>query len=94
MDRASLALARGLPAGVPASYRALADHNKVSRSTVHRRPHAEADRSRYLNRYEDTAVVYFLLQMSHPGQPAQMKHIPSIAFLATRIRPRFWYEAA
>jgi hypothetical protein len=37
MDRASQVLARGVPPGVPKSYRALANHANVPRSTLHHR---------------------------------------------------------
>jgi hypothetical protein len=37
MDRASQVLAQGVPPGVPRSYRALADHGNVPRSTLHHR---------------------------------------------------------
>ena len=38
-DRASQALARGLPEGVPHSFRALADYSDVPRSTLYARIH-------------------------------------------------------
>ena len=37
MDKASQVLAHGVPPGVPKSYRALADHGDVPRSTLHHR---------------------------------------------------------
>jgi hypothetical protein len=37
MDRASQVLAQGVPPGVPNSYRALADHGNVPRSTLYYR---------------------------------------------------------
>ena len=37
MDRASRVLARGVPFGVPASYRALVDYGDVSHSTLYHR---------------------------------------------------------
>ena len=37
MDKASHALAEGVPLGVPFSFRALADHSDVSHATLYRR---------------------------------------------------------
>jgi hypothetical protein len=37
MDKASRVLAQGLPPAVPTSYRVLADHGEVPRSTLHAR---------------------------------------------------------
>jgi hypothetical protein len=37
MDKASQVLAQGVPPGIRASYRALADHGKVPPSTLHHR---------------------------------------------------------
>lgn len=94
MDRASQVLAQGVPVTVPRSHRALADHGGVPRSTLHYRAHGrrsieeKAQRQQYLSPSEDEAVVNFLLQMSHLGQPVRMKHIPAIAFCATRQRPQ------
>lgn len=92
MDRASQVLARGVPPGVPQSYRALADHGEVPRATLHHRARGrrlmteKAQSQQYLTPAEEKAVVDFLLQMSSLGQPVQMKHIPTIAFSATRHR--------
>jgi len=41
MDRASQALAQGIPHGVRNTYRALAEHSGVSRSTLHDRAHGK-----------------------------------------------------
>src|SRR5271169_4404940 len=93
MDRASQVLAQGVPPGVPRSYRALADHGEVPRSTLHHRAHGrrsieeKAQSQQYLTPSEDKAVVEFLLQMSNLGQPVRVNYIPSIAFSATRQRP-------
>jgi hypothetical protein len=93
MDRASQVLAQGVPPGVPRSYRALADHSDVPRSTLHHRAHGrpsvekKAQGQQYLKPWEEDVVVKFLLQMSDIGQPIRMKFIPSIAFIATRKRP-------
>jgi len=93
MDRASQALAQGVPPGVPKSYRALADHGNVPRSTLHHRARGRRSREEkaqgqhYLKPYEEDVVVKFLLQMSDLGQPIRIKFIPSIAFNVTRQRP-------
>ena len=39
MDKARQVLAQGVPPGVRRSYRVLADHGGVARSTLHRRAH-------------------------------------------------------
>ena len=74
-DRASQALAEGIPPDMPKSYRALADHSGVPRSTLHYRAHGrrsmeqKAESQQYLTPSEENAVVQFLLQMSDLGQP-------------------------
>ena len=81
MKRASQALAQGIP-----TYRALADHHNVARSTLHDRAHGQRSREQkaqsqqYLTPYEEKAVVNFLLQMAEFGQPVRIKHIPLLAF--------------
>jgi hypothetical protein len=93
MDRASQALAQGVPPGVPRSYRALADHGNVPHSILHhrargRRSMEEKARSQqYLTPWEEDVLIKYLLQMSNLGQPVRMKFIPSIAFRVTRHRP-------
>lgn len=92
MDRASLALAQGLPHSSPRSYRAIADHSGVPCSTLyhsaHGRPSIEekAQGQQYLAPYEEKAVVQFILQMAELGTPIRIKYIPSIALSATRHR--------
>ncbi|EMC97277.1 hypothetical protein BAUCODRAFT_87975, partial [Baudoinia panamericana UAMH 10762] len=76
MDSASQALAQNLPLGVPKSYRSLADHSG-----------AKAQSQQYLTPSEEKAVVDFMLQMSALGHPVRIKHVPFIAFSATRNRP-------
>ena len=84
---------KGVPPGVPKSYRALADHGNVPRSTLHHRARGRRSREEkaqsqhYLKPYEEDVVVKFLLQMSDLGQPVRIKFIPSIAFNVTRQRP-------
>ena len=93
MDRASQALAQGVPPGVPKSYRALADHRNIPRSTLHHRARGRPsieDKARDqqdLAPWEEEVVVKYLLQMSDLGYPIRMKFIPSIAFSVTRQRP-------
>jgi hypothetical protein len=73
MDRASQVLAQGVPPGVPRSYRALADHSEVPRSTLYHRAHGrrsieeKAQSQQYLTPSEDKTVVEFLLQTSDLG---------------------------
>jgi hypothetical protein len=93
MDRASQALAQGVPPGVPDSYRALADHGNVPRSTLNYRARGrrsieeKAQSQQYLKPWEEDVVVKFVLQMYELGQPIRIKFIPSIAFSITRQRP-------
>ena len=93
MDGAGRILVQGFPPGVPKSYRALADHSNVPRSTLHARAHGRPSEElnarglQYLTPSEEKAVVEFLLHMSSLGQPVRMKYIPVIAFSATRQRP-------
>ncbi|KAH5617515.1 hypothetical protein HBI23_255120 [Parastagonospora nodorum] len=93
MDRASQALAKGVPEGVRRSYRILADHTGVSHSTLQHRAagrrsvEEKAQSQLYLWPPEAKAVIEFCLHMSDLGQPLQMKHMPFIAFRATRHRP-------
>lgn len=93
MDRASKALAQGLPSSVPRSYRSLADHSDVPRSTLHDRARgqrsieAKAQSQQYLTPYEEKAMIDFILQMSALGTPVRIKYISSIAFTVARGRP-------
>lgn len=93
MDKASQVLAQGPPSGVPGSYRAIADHSGVPRSTLHHRAHGrrsieeKAESQHYLTPFEEKAVVDFILQMAELGTPVRVKYIPSIAFSSTRHRP-------
>jgi hypothetical protein len=92
MDKASQVLAQGLPPAVPASYRALADHGEVPRSTLHARAQGrrsmeeKAESQQYLSPWEEDALVKFLLQMSDLGQPVRIKFIPFLAFCVARQR--------
>jgi hypothetical protein len=92
MDRASQVLAQGVPAGVPNSYRALADYGNIPHTTLHHRARGrrsieeKAQSQQYLTPWEEDVLVKFLLQMSDLGQPMRIKFIPSIAFSVTRQR--------
>jgi hypothetical protein len=65
IDRASRALAQDVPPGVPKSYRALADHGIVPRSTLHHRAcgrpsiEAKAQGQQYLKLYKEAQTFYF-----------------------------------
>jgi hypothetical protein len=92
MDRASQALAQGVPHGVRNTHRGRAEHQKVARSTLHDRAHGqrskeEKDQSQqYLTPCEEKAVVNFLLRMAEVGQRVRIKYIPSLAFSVARQR--------
>jgi hypothetical protein len=94
MDKASQALAQGVPSGVPNSYRALADYSHVARSTLHHRARGrrsmeeKAKSQQYLTPWEEDVVVKFMRQIAFLGQPIRMKFIFAIAFSATRERPK------
>ncbi|OAL47299.1 hypothetical protein IQ07DRAFT_476315, partial [Pyrenochaeta sp. DS3sAY3a] len=94
MDRASQALAKGMPEGMPRSYRSLEDYHGVSSSTLQRRnaggrsKEDKAESQLYLWPSEAKAVIDFALQMADLGQPLRMKHMRSLAFRATRHRPQ------
>jgi hypothetical protein len=90
MDRASQALAQGIPPGVRNTYRALADHHNVPRSTLYDRAHGQrskeqkAQSQQYLTPCEEKAVVNFVLHMAEFGQRVRIKYIPSLAFSVVR----------
>jgi len=92
MDRASQALAQGPFPSAPKSYRVIADHSGVPRSTLHNRARgvrsigAKAQSQQYLTPCEEKAMVDFLLQMFILGTPVRIKYLPSIAHTATRHR--------
>ena len=92
MDKASQALAKGVPDSVPRSYQALADHSGVPSTTLHARANGrrsieeKAKSQRYLREYEENALVQYLLQLSDLGRPVRLKYIPSLAFCITQQR--------
>ncbi|CZT11793.1 uncharacterized protein RCO7_11380 [Rhynchosporium graminicola] len=75
MNKASQTLVQGVPPDVPNSYRALADHSHVARSTLHhracgRRSIEEKTKSQqYPTPWEEDVVVKFMRQMAVLGQP-------------------------
>ncbi|KAH8704341.1 hypothetical protein GQ44DRAFT_555900, partial [Phaeosphaeriaceae sp. PMI808] len=70
---------RGIPPTVPRSYRALVDQSGSIE--------AKSQGQQYLTPSEEQAVVDFVLHMSVLGYPVRIKHLPFIAFSATRHRP-------
>ena len=92
-DRASEVLEEGLPVGVPKSFRALADHGNVPRTTLQHRARGrksfqdKARSQQYLTPSEEKAVVNFLVQQDILGRPVRIKYIPSIAFSIASQRP-------
>lgn len=93
MDKASQALALGLPDCRPTSLRTIADHSGVPRSHPHYRAHGrrslqlKAQSQQCVTPYEEKAVVEFILRMAGLGTPIRIKYIPCIAFSAARHRP-------
>jgi hypothetical protein len=81
MDKASKALAQRLPASVPRSFRTIADHTSVPRSTLHARARgrrsieAKAQSQQYLTPAEEKAMVDFVLQMSALGTTVRIKYL-------------------
>ena len=79
-DRASQVLAQGCPAGVPNSFRALADHGDVPRTTLQHRARGrrslqdKAQSQQYLRTWEEKALVRFLIQQDALGRPVRIKY--------------------
>jgi hypothetical protein len=78
---------------VPRSYRTLADHGNVPRSTLHHRARGrrsmeeKAQSQQYLTSWEEDVLIKYLLQMSDLGQSVRIKFIPALAFRVTCQRP-------
>jgi hypothetical protein len=93
MDKASQVLAQGVPPGLPKSFRVLADHGDVPRTTLQHRARGrrskeeKAQSQHYLYPWEAKALVKFLVQQDSLGRPVRIKYIPSIAFSLARQRP-------
>lgn len=92
MDRASQALAQGIPPGIRNIYRARAEYHNVARSTLNAlafgrcSKEEKAQSQQYLNLCEEKAVVKFVLQMAELGQSVRIKHISLLAFSVARQR--------
>lgn len=93
MDRASQALARGVPPGVRKSFRALADHSNVPRTTLQHREAGrksmkeKAESQLYLRPWEEKAFVNWLKQQDELGQSVRIKYLSSMAFKLACRRP-------
>jgi len=93
MDKASQVLAQGVPPGVPKSFRALADHGDVPRTTLQhlargrRSIEEKAQSQHYLYPWEEKALVKYLVQQDALGRPVRIKYIRSIAFSLARQQP-------
>lgn len=93
MDKASQGLAQGLPEGVPKSFRGLADHGKVPRTTLQHRARGrrskeeKAQSQHYLYPWEAKALVKFLVQQDALGRSVRIKYIRLIAFSLACQRP-------
>jgi hypothetical protein len=93
MDKASQVLAQGLLEGLPKSFRALADHSDVPRTTLQHRARGQrsneekAQSQLYLYPWEEKALVKFLVHQDALGRSVRIKYIRSIAFSLARQRP-------
>jgi hypothetical protein len=91
-DRASQALAQGVPPGVPKSFRSLADHSDIPRTTLQHRARGrrslkeKAQSQQYLYQWEEKALVKFLVQQDALGRPVRVKYLRSIALNLARQR--------
>ena len=91
-DRASQVLAQGLPPSLPKSFRTLADHGDVPRTTLQHRARGrrslrdKAESQQYLTASEEKALVKFLIQQDTLGRPVRVKYVGSIAFSLARQR--------
>jgi hypothetical protein len=93
MDKASRVLAQGVPPGVRRSFRALADHGDVARTTLHHRARGrrsieeKAQSQHYHYPWEEKALVKFLVQQDALGRSVRIKYVGSIAFSLACQRP-------
>lgn len=77
-DRASQVLAQGLPPGVPKSFRTLADHGDVPRTTLQHRARGrrsledKAQSQQYLYASEEKALVKFFIQQDTLGRSVRI----------------------
>jgi hypothetical protein len=92
MDKASRALAEGLPPNLPLSWRALADYHGVAHSTDYHRSKGRRALKRkgqdqqYLTPWEEDALVKFVLQMARTGFPMRIKTLPALAHRLSKVR--------
>ncbi|KAF2678937.1 hypothetical protein K458DRAFT_461713 [Lentithecium fluviatile CBS 122367] len=90
MDKASRALAEGVPLGVPFSFCALADHSGVFHAILHRRFHGgpsskqKGEDWQYLTLWEEKALVKFILQMANFSYPVWINFILALAYHLSR----------
>jgi hypothetical protein len=93
-DRASQALAEGLPEGVSRSFRALAGHSDVARTTLQHRARGrrskeqKAKDQQYLHPWEEKALAKFLIQQDALGRLVRIKHVRSIASVSLASGPQ------
>jgi hypothetical protein len=93
MDRASQVLAQDVPPGMRRSFRALADHGDVARTTLQRRARGrrsieeKARSQHYLHSWEEKALVKFLVQQHALGRPVRIKYLGPIAYNLACRRP-------
>ena len=93
MDKPSQVLTQGLPEGVRKSFRALADHSDVPRTTLQHRARGRQSREEkaqsqhYLYQWEAKALVKFLVQQDALGRSVRIKYLRPIAFGLARQRP-------
>lgn len=91
-DRASQALAEGLPNGTVKSFRALADYTDVPRTTLQHRARGrqsvqdKAQKQQCLYPWEEKALVKFIIQQDALGRPVRIKYVSSIAYSLARQR--------
>jgi hypothetical protein len=74
------------------TYRTLAEHHDVARSTPYTRVHGrrsneeKAQSQQYLTPYKEKAVVKFILHLAEFKQRVRIKHIHLLAFSVARQR--------
>lgn len=84
-DRASQILVQEYPAGIPKSFRAVADHADVPRSTLQHRARGQrsiedkAASQFYLRAAEEKALVNYVIHQDALGLSVRVKYLPSVA---------------
>ena len=90
MNKLSQVLARDLSKDVPKSFRALADHSDVSRTTLQHRAHdwrfkkEKIQSQHYLYSWKAKVLVKFLIQQNALERSVRIKYIRSIVFSLAR----------